>query len=537
MLEAGEPAKRRHGWSPRGSGGTRSALWALSGLALMLIGGGVAAVTEAINDPLQMDVLAGNAPVNPPEAESDQVIAHNSPTVANSPGDNSNLAVASQVDFPRRSCALYVSKDGGSTWQQTAIPTPERSSPQCYSPDTAFGADGTLYILYGTLPQEADAPNALWLASSNDGGLSVSQPQQVLDRPALQARLAADPDKPGRLYTTWTQPSQSGIQAAVTDDGGRSWSDPVQVSDPGDGLVAGPSPEVGTAAAYVAYVTLGDERSSADGGAGNGSDGSARQVVLARTSDGGSTWAQARVNRLEAANEQQIPVLPAPSVAVNDRGSVHVAFHDTRLGEDADVWLSTSPDQGRTWQETVRVNRNAGTDGTHQYQPDVEVAPSGRVDVAYYDRRTDADQLVNVSLQSSSDGGETFTDRLVLSDQPFHSPTAREGFDGPRDLAKPLGLISTEGHTLAVWTDTRASTISPRKQDLAHALVGFSGGSGLPSTGVTGLRMASVLLTLVGLGLFVAWGLGRRPGAGVDVQAGDSRDRSTVSTEPSVPTK
>ena len=60
----------------------------------------------------------------------------------------------------------------------------------------------------------------------------------------------------------------------------------------------------------------------------------------------------------------------------------------------------------------TRVNDTKRRDGTAQYLPKLAVAPDGRLDVLYYDRRADPENLRNqVSLQSSFDHGESFTPR------------------------------------------------------------------------------------------------------------------------------
>jgi hypothetical protein len=133
------------------------------------------------------------------------------------------------------------------------------------------------------------------------------------------------------------------------------------------------------------------------------------------------------------------------------------------------------------------------------------VAPDGRVDVVYYDRRRDPRDLRNdVSLQSSFDGGESFSRHLRLTQRSFDS---RVGFGAERglpDLGSRLGLVSADAGALAVWPDTRAGTLASRKQDLAAGLVTFSRPARLSEAAEDALRYGGVALILGGIAL-VAW--------------------------------
>jgi len=97
------------------------------------------------------------------------------------------------------------------------------------------------------------------------------------------------------------------------------------------------------------------------------------------------------------------------------------------------------------------------------------------VDVVYYDRRRDPRDIRNdVSLQSSFDGGQSFSSRLRLSQRSFDSRIGFGDEAGLPDLGSRLGLVSADAGALAVWTDTRAGTRASKKQDLAAGLVSFS---------------------------------------------------------------
>lgn len=180
-------------------------------------------------------------------------------------------------------------------------------------------------------------------------------------------------------------------------------------------------------------------------------------------------------------------------------GRVYAAFSDARAG-DADVWVWASPNAGARWADPVRVNDTPAGDATTQTRPQLAVAPGGRVDVVYYDRRADPDDVMTeVSLQSSFDGAATFGPRLALSDRAFDSGIGFGSERGLADLGSRLALLATDTHALAVWADTRAGTEASGKQDLTRALVAFPPPGPLsPATAAT-LRAAGAAVALIGM--------------------------------------
>ena len=509
---------------PLGAGGLTT-LPALVGVALVLMGGGLAFVASGFQRAGGARVAGDTAPVNAGARTSADISAHNSPSLVSNPRNVANLVIANKIDSPRFSCALHVSFDGGVHWNQTPIPLPAGEEPKCYAPDVVFGADGVLYMSFVTLKGRANAPNAVWIVSSPDGGQTLSEPVRARGKLKFQVRLAADPAAPRRLYMTWLEAREIGLfkfaqpgnplRSARSDDGGRTWSAPVTLSDSARGRAVAPVPAVGARGElFVLYLDLGDDVLDYEGGH-RGRGGvpypGTWSLVLARSTDRGQRWQESVVDdRIAPADRFIVFTPPYPSLAVDRRsGTVYASFHDARSG-NPDVYVWKLPEGSRSWEAARRVNDTRPSDESSQLLPKLSVAPDGRLDVMYYDRRADPRNLrTEVSLQSSFDGGRTFLARLRLSDRPFDSRIGYGSERGMPDLGTRLGLISTPERALGVWTDTRAGTRTSSKQDIARGMAAFSAPEDLSSTNKTLLRVLGVLLALAGIAL-IGYAVARR---------------------------
>ncbi len=469
-----------------------------------------------------------NVPVNAGAGDLLDISAQNSPTLVRNPVDGANLAIADRIDSPRFACALHISHDRGATWSPTPIRLPRARAPKCYAPDVAFGADGTLYVSFVTLSGLGNVPGAAWIVSSRDGGRTLGAPVRVLGPLTFQLRLVADPVVPRRLYLVWLKASGVGllqltrtgnpIVMSRSDDGGATWRPPARVSDPSLPRVDAGSLAVGPRGQLsVLYLDLGDDRLDY-AGAHAGQDGppyqGAWRLVLARSRDGGSTWTQSLVEPSLVPTERFIVFIPPfPSLAADPRSDrLYAAFQDGRLG-DSDVRLWTSTDAGESWRAGGRVNDTPPRDRTSQYLPRLAVAPDGRLDVIYYDRRADPRNVDDdVTLQSSFDEGRSFTGALRLTDRSFD---ARIG-SGLAGLGSRLALLSTDSGALAVWSDTRAGTSVSHKQDLARQLVSVDRAARLSPPLRSALRYGGLAVGVIGLILLFAAATDRRRGPARD---------------------
>ena len=497
-------------------------LFGLLGLWLVVSGVIAVIVAGSFDEQPTVRVIGRDAPVNLSAHSARDISAHNSPSLVRNPVRPDNLAVASRIDTPFFSCALHVSADAGDTWRQTAIPAPKGEEPKCFRPDVAFSADGTLYLAFVTLKGRGNRPNALWLTKSRDGGRTLSKPTRVHGRLTFQVRLAADPRNPRRVFLTWLQGKEVGtfrftgpgnpIVAARSDDAGGTWSKPARVNSTERGRAITPVPVVARdGTLYVLYLDVGADRLDYEGGhdarGGPAYDGR-YTLVTARSSDGRTRWEESVVDaRLTPIERFIVFLAPAPSLAIDGEGRLYAAFHDDRLG-DPDVWLWSLEPGASDWEGPTRVNDTRPRDGTAQYLPALAVAPDGRLDVLYYDRRADRRNVRNhASVQSSFDRGETFTPALRLSSRSFSSKIGFGAKEGLPDLGSRLALVSDDQSAMGVWTDTRAGTRKTQKQDIAQGFISVSNPARLSRPVVLVLRYGGLVLAVAGLVLLGLVGL------------------------------
>jgi hypothetical protein len=469
--------------------------------------------------------VQGNAFVN----RDGTIDVSNSPTIVANPTRSGNVVTTYRMDRPGYSAFLGYSYNGGESWEQTVLPLPPgtqvcTASPQgtpCpFGPDAAFGPDGTLYVTYVNLQGNGNRPDNLWLSTSTDGGRTLSVPTKIAGALTFTPRVTVDPKGP--VYITWLQADEvallrfSGkpprILTARSDDGGRTFAAPVQVSDAQRERIVAPSPVVDSNGQLVImYEDLKANRRDYENQPGPAAE-LPFALVITRSTDGGKTFAPGTEFESDIlATRRFLPFLPElPQLAASPNGKLYATWADGRNGDD-DVFLRTSSDGGRTWAPPLKVNDN-GADGTAQFLPKVDVGPGDRVTVLFLDGRNDAAQkhLLDAYLATSTDGGKKF-DNVRVSAESFDGTDTGPSF-GPDygiDFGTKLGLAHADGKIYAAWVDTSAGSPATGREDVNSAAISLPGGSGRAL--VLGVLVA-FLVAGGGLGLLLSRrNRGRRP--------------------------
>ncbi len=415
-------------------------------------------------------------------AVSDAPDAQNEPSIAVNPTNPKNwVAGANDYRFGDAWPGVYTSKDGGKSWKGQLLPGYPGGPTSIFTgtytvggdPSVSFGPEGRAYyagIVFNRAGFGSAMDGTIFVARSDDGGNTwdesiVARGHGGLfhDHEQITADGTAGPNR-GSVYVSWTafQGGQSPIVVSRSTDGGVAWSAPLEVSGtvtPG-GFFQDSVPAVGPdGTVYVVW----DETFLTTGAV------TSMRIWLARSTDGGATFSAPML----VANPVPEVLHNAPyrhgtyaTIGVGPTGRIFVAWADNRLG-DADILLATSDDAGVTWSSPVRVNDDPLDKGTDQFFPWLSVAPSGRVDIGWYDKRVDPNNyLLDFFVASTYDGKAISANRRA-------SDVSSDPAVWPAFIGDYNGIASTDLQIRAVWTDTRNGQTNPRdfNEDIYTALL------------------------------------------------------------------
>lgn len=118
-------------------------------------------------------------------------------------------------------------------------------------------------------------------------------------------------------------------------------------------------------------------------------------------------------------------------------------------GSDADVIMHRSSDGGTTWSAGIRVNQDPVNNGKIQLFPALHVDDGGGLNVVYYDtRNTPTNDSLQVYISRSQDGGNTWRDHKITNQKYYPGPVFGGGVGNQGDN---IGMTSGNGKLYPVW--------------------------------------------------------------------------------------
>jgi uncharacterized coiled-coil protein SlyX len=145
-----------------------------------------------------------------------------------------------------------------------------------------------------------------------------------------------------------------------------------------------------------------------------------------------------------------------PSIAVADNGTVYIAYTADPDGigcDPADVYLVVSREWGRTWSQPVRVNDDPEGSCNAQFFPWVEAGPDGSAHIVWADTRL-APARLGFDIYYDRYVNGTLVGNVRVTD--YTNPALWVFFVGDY-----INLAVTERNVHPVWTDTRRSFYFP----------------------------------------------------------------------------
>lgn len=441
------------------------------------------------------------------------------PAAAVDPTDPSRVFVAAS-NLQSARCSIHRSTDGGRSFTELEGPDFEPFSdcgfnqaglPKNMRMRLAVDAEGVVYWVVAVAEPAAKGGRSIVLARSGDRGDSwsttvvsrapaVSSPDEAVGNFVPDLFVSPFGDTPRTVWVSWRRSFTSAAErdtegwAAVSTDGGRTFGPEVRPFEANPGFDA---PRVVLDASGTTYWFQ-RERPPRPA---EGEEPSPSPIRMATSTDGGRTWTEGDTGISHLVMEE-------PLAAVAPEGdAVYLVWADASAG-DLDIFFAATTDGGRSWTDRVRVNDDDAGNAKTQKWPKMDVAPSGRIDIVWYDYRHDPadtpeDDLEfylgdanDVYLASSTDGGRTFVNTRVTDT----SIDRTLGTYNPQFFVEvPPAVGSAPDGVFVAWSDTRRADPDTQAQDIFGAAVDLSEDSS--STLTIGLLVAAGVLAVVGLAL------------------------------------
>ena len=421
----------------------------------------------------------------------------NESSIAVNPTNPLNL-IASAVDYRDNSATwVYVSHDGGKTWENINLGHVFGTWISSNDPSVAFSNEGVGYLVHGGFGTMSSGgvlmgENGVFFARSFDEGRTWEQHIPVILHRGTMTLDSSFEDKyyitvdnsPSSphysdLYIPWKRmsPRDSATQIVMSKsvDGGDTWTVPVGVSDRLTGTTedttygqswplaaCGPNGEV-----YVVW-----------------NHGIEHGVGFAKSMDGGETFSDAKiVHHYEIFGEtrnlpgqgwrhsvkgkvraEAYPAMVTDVTGGPNNGAIYLIWAADRV---PNIYFSKSMDQGETWTDPITVHSDNTND---QFWPWLAIDPlNGDLAIMYLDSRRDPDNImVECWVSYSSDGGDTWIDRPAAD---VSGDLRLNPFTGNAFAGDYSGCAFYDGIIYPSWIDMRNAVSDVFDSDVYTAIV------------------------------------------------------------------
>ena len=282
--------------------------------------------------------------------------------------------------------SVHRSRDCGHTWEGP-FEVPSASNPSGLLDPDGFPVDaadkefidvdrhtGRLLMTWTNFTDTSVAPGGTQILSTySDDLLSATPPTfspaniiSATSREGTGSIPRFGPEK-NQAYVAWRRlpgGTTNSIAFAKTDDGGKTWSAPVEISAP----------------FFIIDQILGNDR------------------------------------------VHSFPSMAVDKSSGKTRGNIYVVYAANDAQDGADVMLLRSNNGGKSFIGPVAITSRPGNDRAQWFPAASVDSDTGRVFVHYYDQGiAGSGDLTNASYTFSDDGGKHWSPPLALNDRPFHA--------------------------------------------------------------------------------------------------------------------
>ncbi|MFQ6127973.1 MAG: sialidase family protein [Thermoplasmata archaeon] len=320
------------------------------------------------------------------------------------------------------------STNGGQSFE-ASMEMPDATHPETGDPVLAY-ASGVLYYAWISFDRNLWVSDVVMRVSLDRGSTWSNQLVKVSDSPG-----AVFSDKPwiaardNNVYAVYTDLGvEYEIRFAKSTDQGATFEPSIQVNYDTFGLGIGACIDIGPNDEI--YVSWWDSSISGEG------------VYFSKSLDGGLTFTpNKKVASTPWSDIGPYRAAAITSLSVGPTGEIYIVWTDFS-SSDWDIKLSASLDGGETFSAPITVNDDFTTE--IQFMPWVDVDPSGKVHIAWYDNRT---QQLEIMYANSTDFGMSFGPNLRVSDASFL---------GERFIGDYIPLVADSWTNVHVaWCDRR----------------------------------------------------------------------------------
>lgn len=351
----------------------------------------------------------------------------------------------------------FFSNDFGATWGGSVQGAGGGNSGD---PATAISLTGRQYVGFihnnGGQGVAYSEDGTTWTSVIVDAGAGSS----LLDKNHMWIDNSPTSPYEGNLYSAWTDfggPNDSDIEISRSTNNGISYSTAVNISsqlnagshNQGVNIQTGPDGQVYVVwAIYDSWPT--DENS----------------YGFAKSLDGGATWLPPTriitgtrgIRTSETSKNHRVNSFPSMACDISGDGALYMVWANIGVpgintGNDIDIYMIRSTNEGSTWSTPIRVNQDEAGQGSEHYFPWITCDPvTGALSVVFYDDRNVTSTKCEVWCANSFDGGDTWEDFRV-SDTDF-TPSPIPGLAGGY-MGDYLGISARDARVYPVWADNR----------------------------------------------------------------------------------